>query len=76
MRTARWLAVTAALWSLAGWAGAQAQEPLKVGLVLPLTGPFGPSIGRQIERSVLCRAVMWHLDDRVLVHGNKTIVFD
>lgn len=33
-------------------------------------------IGRQIERSVLCRAVMWHLDDRVLVHGNKTIVFD
>jgi formyltetrahydrofolate deformylase len=32
-------------------------------------------IGRHIERSVLCRAVMWHLDDRVLVHGNKTIVF-
>jgi formyltetrahydrofolate deformylase len=32
-------------------------------------------IGRQIERTVLARAVSWHLEDRVLVHGNKTIVF-
>jgi len=32
-------------------------------------------IGRQIERTVLARAVAWHLEDRVLVHGNKTIVF-
>jgi formyltetrahydrofolate deformylase len=32
--------------------------------------------GRDVERNVLSRAVRWHLDDRVLVHGNKTIVFD
>jgi len=24
---------------------------------------------------VLARAVAWHLDDRVIVHQNKTIVF-
>jgi formyltetrahydrofolate deformylase len=32
-------------------------------------------IGRDIERLVLARAVEWHLDDRVLVHDNRTIVF-
>ena len=32
-------------------------------------------IGRHVERMVLARAVTWHLDDRVLVHGNKTVVF-
>ena len=32
-------------------------------------------IGRQIERVVLARAVSWHVEDRVLVHGNKTVVF-
>ncbi|WP_379970973.1 formyltetrahydrofolate deformylase [Ectobacillus sp. sgz5001026] len=32
-------------------------------------------IGRAIERSVLSRAVKWHLEDRVIVHENKTIVF-
>lgn len=32
-------------------------------------------IGRYVERTVLARAVGWHVDDRVLVHGNKTIVF-
>ncbi len=31
--------------------------------------------GRELERAVLARAVRWHLEDRVLVHGNKTIVF-
>ncbi len=31
--------------------------------------------GREVERSVLARAVQWHLEDRVLVHGNKTVVF-
>jgi formyltetrahydrofolate deformylase len=33
------------------------------------------SIGRDIERVVLARAVRWHVDDRVLVDGNRTIVF-
>jgi formyltetrahydrofolate deformylase len=32
-------------------------------------------IGRSIERSVLARAVKWHLEDRIIVHQNKTIVF-
>jgi formyltetrahydrofolate deformylase len=32
-------------------------------------------IGRDIERTVLARAVRWHLDDRVAVHGNRTVVF-
>jgi formyltetrahydrofolate deformylase len=33
-------------------------------------------IGRDIERNVLARAVKWHVDDRVIVHGNKTVVFE
>lgn len=32
--------------------------------------------GRDIEKLVLARGVRWHLEDRVLVHGNKTVVFD
>jgi formyltetrahydrofolate deformylase len=32
-------------------------------------------IGRRIERSVLARAVIWHIEDRIIVHQNKTIVF-
>ena len=31
--------------------------------------------GADVERMVLSRAVRWHLDDRVLVYGNKTVVF-
>ncbi len=33
-------------------------------------------LGQDVERNVLARAVRWHLEDRVIVHGNKTIVFD
>ena len=32
--------------------------------------------GRDVERNVLARAVRAHLDDRVLVYGNKTVVFE
>ena len=32
-------------------------------------------IGRTIERRVLARAVKWHLEDRIIVQDNKTIVF-
>jgi formyltetrahydrofolate deformylase len=32
-------------------------------------------LGRDLERRVLTRAVQWHLEDRIIVHGNKTIVF-
>jgi formyltetrahydrofolate deformylase len=31
--------------------------------------------GQYVEREVLARAVSWHVEDRVIVHGNKTIVF-
>ncbi|WP_151669728.1 formyltetrahydrofolate deformylase [Nitrincola schmidtii] len=32
-------------------------------------------LGRDVEKQVLARGLRWHLEDRVLVHGNKTIVF-
>jgi len=32
-------------------------------------------LGRDVERTVLARAVQRHLDDRVLVHENRTVVF-
>jgi formyltetrahydrofolate deformylase len=32
-------------------------------------------LGRHVERAVLARAVGWHLEDRVIVHQNSTIVF-
>jgi formyltetrahydrofolate deformylase len=32
--------------------------------------------GRDLEKVVLARAVRVHLDDRILVYGNKTVVFD
>jgi formyltetrahydrofolate deformylase len=28
-----------------------------------------------VEKTVLARGLRWHLEDRVLVHGNKTVVF-
>ncbi len=37
--------------------------------------PVLQRIGRDIERTVLARAVRWHLEDRVLVDGNRTIIF-
>ncbi|MGG1672553.1 formyltetrahydrofolate deformylase [Paenibacillus sp. NRS-1783] len=33
-------------------------------------------IGRTIERVVLARAVKWHAENRILVHENKTVVFN
>ena len=32
--------------------------------------------GRDLEKTVLAQAVRWHLAGRVLVYGNKTVVFD
>lgn len=32
--------------------------------------------GRDLEKSVLAQAVSWHLENRILVYGNKTVVFD
>jgi formyltetrahydrofolate deformylase len=33
-------------------------------------------IGREVERRVLAQAVRWHLEDRVSVHGIRTVVFE
>jgi len=32
--------------------------------------------GRDLEKVVLSRAVRWHLENRVLLYGKKTVVFD
>ena len=32
-------------------------------------------ISRDIERTVLARAVRWHVEDRVVIDGNRTFVF-
>lgn len=32
-------------------------------------------LGRDMERQVLSRAVRWHVEDRIIVDGNKTVVF-
>ena len=32
-------------------------------------------LGQEVERSVLARAVRWHIEDRVLADGKKTVVF-
>ncbi|WP_457681670.1 formyltetrahydrofolate deformylase [Thermovibrio sp.] len=32
--------------------------------------------GRDLEKLVLARAVKWHLEDKILVYDNKTVIFD
>jgi formyltetrahydrofolate deformylase len=32
--------------------------------------------GRDLEKVVLSRAVRWHIERRILLYGNKTVVFD
>ncbi|GGK32225.1 formyltetrahydrofolate deformylase [Deinococcus malanensis] len=47
--------------------------------VVPVTHRETPDtlmrLGRDVERQVLARAVKAHAEDRVLVYGNKTVVF-
>ncbi|MGH1543395.1 MAG: formyltetrahydrofolate deformylase [Arenicella sp.] len=33
-------------------------------------------LGKDVEKSVLARGLRAHLEDRILVHGNKTVVFN
>ena len=40
-----------------------------------LSEGFLERLGVPIERLVLARAVEWYLEDRVLVHENRTVVF-
>jgi formyltetrahydrofolate deformylase len=32
--------------------------------------------GRDIEKGVLSRAVRWHIENRILLYKNKTIIFE
>jgi formyltetrahydrofolate deformylase len=32
-------------------------------------------LGADVERAVLSRAVLWHCQDRIVVHHDQTIVF-
>jgi len=32
--------------------------------------------GRDLEKVVLSRAVRWHIENRILLYGNKTVVFE
>jgi formyltetrahydrofolate deformylase len=32
--------------------------------------------GRDVERVVLSRAVRWHIENRILLYGNKTVIFE
>ena len=32
--------------------------------------------GKDVEKMALARGLRYHLEDRVLVHDNKTVVFD
>ena len=32
--------------------------------------------GRDLERSVLAKAVRWHIENRILLYANKTVIFD
>jgi formyltetrahydrofolate deformylase len=33
------------------------------------------AVGRDVECQVLARAVAWHTQNRVMINGNRTIVF-
>jgi formyltetrahydrofolate deformylase len=32
--------------------------------------------GRDLEKVVLSRAVRWHIENRILLYGKRTVVFD
>jgi len=32
--------------------------------------------GRDVEKVVLSRAVRWHIENRILLYGTKTIIFE
>ena len=32
--------------------------------------------GRDLEKLVLSRAVRWHIENRILLHGNRTVIFE
>jgi formyltetrahydrofolate deformylase len=32
--------------------------------------------GRDLEKVVLSQAVRWHIENRILLYGNKTVIFE
>jgi len=32
--------------------------------------------GRDLEKVVLSRAIRWHIENRILLYANKTVIFD
>jgi formyltetrahydrofolate deformylase len=32
--------------------------------------------GRDLEKLVLARAVRWHIENRILLYGKKTVIFE
>jgi formyltetrahydrofolate deformylase len=32
--------------------------------------------GRDLEKLVLSRAVRWHIENRILLYGNRTVIFE
>jgi formyltetrahydrofolate deformylase len=32
--------------------------------------------GRDLEKMVLSRGVRWHIENRILLYANKTVIFD
>jgi formyltetrahydrofolate deformylase len=48
------------------------QDVIRVGHADPI--PDMVRKGRDIEKVVLSRGLRWHLENRILVHGNKTVV--
>ena len=33
-------------------------------------------LGKDVEKNVLARGLHQHLEDRVIIHGNKTVILD
>lgn len=40
------------------------------------TGDDLVRLGKDVEKIVLARGLRYHLEDRVVIHGNKTVIFD
>jgi len=49
------------------------QDVARVDHAMSIEGYTG--VGRDVESAVLARAVQWHVEHRILLNGNRTIVF-
>jgi len=55
------------------------EGPIIQQAVLPVSHKDSPAelehLGQELERKALYQAVRWHLEDRVVIHGRRTVVF-